>query len=952
MKREFPFSRRWFNRCNIIPVVFRNKLSGPCSLLLAAILVLAPGSSKAGAIEAWARSYNTITNSVELAFRGVVDKLGDVVVAGFTDQAVSGRDMLTIKYSGKDGSLIWKRLYDGPAHSHDIARALALDQNNNIVIAGDSGGDIYIARYSASDGALLWQKRRDGSTNAFESLSAVVTDRNGNAIATGTASGLGQGDFYTAKYAAEDGAILWERRYDGPTHRFDQARAIAVDHNGDVLVTGLSVGETDDYYTAKYAAADGAILWEKRYEGPGNFLDSVSAITVDRSGNAIVAGGSFVTPGSYYRHHVIKYAAADGAVIWEQRGPFGVPAAVSTDANDDVVVTGQGTDELGTPRKFCTAKYAAADGALVWEKRYDSGFNAGDYAQALAVDSHHNVVIAGSSSNGTNNEYVTIKYAAADGALLWERRSGSAARFHSDAQSVAIDAAGNVIVTGHTYYAPDFSDLRTEKYDGATGTLLWRTDHNDTANAPDYAQAIALDADKNIVVTGSSGKGTNHVSYTAKYAATNGAILWERRCDELGDDSNYPAMMVLDAHGNAIVTGFSLSPAPSVPRHFTVKYRSADGALLWQRIGPAGHAYAAAILPSGDVVVAGSWYNGTNDFWSITRCASLDGSLVWEHRGPRGFARAVVVDPLGNVIATGESHLFSYDFYTIKIRGTDGTVLWDKHYDGHGTDRARALAVDPDGNIAVTGSVSIGSGLDIYTAKYRAADGSLLWERTYGRTPDDYDEAMALAVDRHGNVIVTGTSWSGTNFRSYTAKYAALGGELLWERSGPAGSGAAVAVDAAGDVVVAGNCSGGAYSNYYTVKYAGANGAVIWEKQYNGTASQDDIISSRHSLAISGDGVIAVTGSSDRDLGPGVSYDIATVVYWEQLPSVLVDRLSSAARVRIAAIPGRVYEVQRASDIKGPWTTLSTQTALANGVIEYLDNGSLSGSTFYRVRTD
>ena len=34
------------------------------------------------------------------------------------------------------------------------------------------------------------------------------------------------------------------------------------------MITGHSGnGATDDYYTAKYAAADGALLWEKRYDG-------------------------------------------------------------------------------------------------------------------------------------------------------------------------------------------------------------------------------------------------------------------------------------------------------------------------------------------------------------------------------------------------------------------------------------------------------------------------------------------------------------------------------------------------------------------------------------------------------------------------------------------------------------------------------------------------------------
>jgi hypothetical protein len=67
---------------------------------------------------------------------------------------------------------------------------------------------------------------------------------------------------------------------------------------------------------------------------------------------------------------------------------------------------------------------------------------------------------------------------------------------------------------------------------------------------------------------------------------------------------------------------------------------------------------------------------------------------------------------------------------------------------------------------------------------------------------------------------------------------------------------------------------------------------------------------------------------------------------------VAIDKISSTVRLRFAAISGRVYQVQRASDIEGPWTTLSTQTAPTTGMIEYLDGTRPAGSTFYRVRSE
>src|SRR5438552_15185073 len=63
----------------------------------------------------------------------------------------------------------------------------------------------------------------------------------------------------------------WVQRYNGPGNGLDGANAVAVDGSGNVVVTGFSNSSEreSDYYTAKYAAADGALLWEQGYNGAG-----------------------------------------------------------------------------------------------------------------------------------------------------------------------------------------------------------------------------------------------------------------------------------------------------------------------------------------------------------------------------------------------------------------------------------------------------------------------------------------------------------------------------------------------------------------------------------------------------------------------------------------------------------------------------------------------------------
>jgi len=71
----------------------------------------------------------------------------------------------------------WYRRFAGPA--------LALDQNNNVIVAGITGHSMYVAKRAAADGALLWEKSYHGPSSAdsfYDEATAVTVDRSGNVI--------------------------------------------------------------------------------------------------------------------------------------------------------------------------------------------------------------------------------------------------------------------------------------------------------------------------------------------------------------------------------------------------------------------------------------------------------------------------------------------------------------------------------------------------------------------------------------------------------------------------------------------------------------------------------------------------------------------------------------------------------------------------------------------------
>lgn len=126
-----------------------------------------------------------------------------------------------------------------------------------------------------------------------------------------------------------------------------------------------------------------------------------------------------------------------------------------------------------------------------------------DRASAIAVDAAGNVYVTGRSTGvDTNSDYATVKYDP-DGNQLWVARYDGPGDSIDKATAIALDALGNVYVTGGSTGAGTDLDYATIKYD-ADGNQLWLYRYNGPASGPDAAHAIALDTLGNVYVTGAS----------------------------------------------------------------------------------------------------------------------------------------------------------------------------------------------------------------------------------------------------------------------------------------------------------------------------------------------------------------------------------------------------------------------------------------------------------------
>ena len=436
-------------------------------------------------------------------------------------------------------------------------------------------------------------------------------------------------------------------------------------------------------------------------------------------------------------------------------------------------------ERAGPPNRLSLAPSGGVHEA--WVVRYDGPKHFADSANDIALDGSGNVYVTGGSAVSSGPpDYVTIKYNSA-GQQQWLADFSGGNNTANFANAIALDASGNVYVTGIAWGYGNDSDYGTVKYNSA-GEQQWVARYDGPGHNLDTATAIAVDSAGNVYVTGRSpGLGTYYDYATIKYSAS-GQEEWVARYNGPGNDNDAARAIAVDGSGNVYVTGVSTGSASDFD-YATIKY-SPLGEEEWvaRYNGPGNgidSAYAMAVDGSGNVYVTGISFGSGTDYDATTIKYSPSGEELWvaRYNGPgNGYdaGYAIVLDGSGNVIVTGSSiSTTDYDYLTIKYNAA-GQQQWVTRYRGpaSGQDEATYITVDRVDNVYVTGySTGLGTDYDYATIKY-SPSGDEQWVARYNGTGNFGDVASGVAVDSSGNVYVTGSSdGPGTNSDYVTIKY-------------------------------------------------------------------------------------------------------------------------------------------------------------------------------------
>lgn len=494
----------------------------------------------------------------------------------------------------------------------------------------------------------------------------------------------------------------------------------------------------------------------------GSGMDVASAIALDSTGNAYVAGRSSsvnfpITSGAFqtsaHGTFVSKLNASGTALIYSTYlGGSGTSvcggdsaSGLAVDSSGNAYVTGFAcsTDFPVTPGAFQTTNKAAAAG------------NANAFVTKL---------------NSTGTALVYSTYLGGSG-LATETPSGG-----DEGSAIAVDAGGDAFVAGQTY-SPDFpitagafqtnnngsakndSNAFISKLSPSGSTLLYSTFLGGSGASRgvvsgDSVHAIAVDAAGNAYVVGYTFSADFPVTPEAFQTANNAAP----------NLSTNLFITKLNPTGAALIYSTYLGGSP--PASVGPYVGDSGNAIA---VDDAGGAYVAGLATSTDFPVTQGAFQATNRNNTVST------------------ANAFVT----KLNATGTALAFS-----TYLGGSGGIVNLSPTLFVQGGDQVEGLAVDPSGNVYVTGSTA-SSDFPVTSGAYQAMNndqpgcaggciggynafitelnstGSALVYSTYlggnGVNPAQSvgiamfgpgDQANALALDSSGNVYIVGSACS------------------------------------------------------------------------------------------------------------------------------------------------------------------------------------------------
>jgi hypothetical protein len=407
-----------------------------------------------------------------------------------------------------------------------------------------------------------------------------------------------------------------------------------------------------------------------------------------------------------------------------------------------------------------------------------------DRGTAIAVDAAGNAYITGSTtspdfpgahsgfprSTGTDPDQPDVfvaKINATGSALVYFTYLGGS-KFDGGI-GIAINSAGEAYVTGYTG-SPDFPtvdpiqaqhgggyDAFVAKLNSTGSQLLYSTFLGGSGG--DGAAGIAVDSSGSAYVTGFTGSPNFPISHPLQTSLKGPFDVFITKLSPDGKRLVYSTFLggnrddegvaiAVDSAGNAYVTGSVTSS--DFPTVNPIQSKFAGGVV---------DAFVLKLNPTGSALVYSTYLGGSS----------------------RDQGAGIAVDSSGDVYVTGftgstdfpVSHAVQpklagdFDAFVAKLNPTGSDLLYSTYLGGAGKEQGAAIAIDRAGNAFVTGFTAsadfpvvsplqpkLGGETDAFITQLKPFGSALSVSTFLGGSATD--EGAGIAVDRSGNIYITG----------------------------------------------------------------------------------------------------------------------------------------------------------------------------------------------------
>jgi hypothetical protein len=486
---------------------------------------------------------------------------------------------------------------------------------------------------------------------------------------------------------------------------FDGADRIAIDEQGDLLIhtTGGVVRQRKPVVFQEKREING------RYVATGRNRVGFRVASYDRSKELVI-------------DPVLVYSTYAGGSALEMSGDIAVDTSGrayivgSTASSNFPTANSVQTANAGGDDDIFVARLNAAGTALEYSTYL--GGNGSDHGLGIAVDAAGNAYISGETGSlnfpiagavqpffaGGGFDGFAAKLNASGSALLFSTFLGGNGQ--DTASGIAIDAAGNVYLTGGTYstnfptmapfkaFLTGVNDAFVAKLATAGSPLLYSTYHG--GNGQDIAYRIAVDNGGNAYVGGFT-ESTDFPTvgafqgmrspaffpdgFVSKINATGSALAYSTYLG--GSGSDQVNALAVDTAGSAYVTGITASADfPTLNP-------------LQPALSGTSDAFVTKLSPSGSSLVFSTYNGGGSDEDARDVAVDAAGNV---HVG--GWTSSVDFPTVNAVQATSGG---SYDGWVTKLSPTGSSRLHSTYLGGNDFDFVTATAADSLGNLHVIG---------------------------------------------------------------------------------------------------------------------------------------------------------------------------------------------------------------------------------------------------------